>query len=172
MTGVNLMGWNEILMYIIETVLKLIVAVAIPYAFNLIRIKMKNDMQIKYLNKFEQLVGDAVNQVQQTYVENMKAENLFDKNAQEQAFEMVRVNVLNMMNDRMQEIVIDAVGDFDEYIRNLIESEVFKMKNTNTSFKDIPFQEKKKVNAAKKDGRRSLDRIRLFQSPGMPFLRS
>ena len=132
MTGVNLMGWNEILMYIIETVLKLIVAVAIPYAFNLIRIKMKNDMQIKYLNKFEQLVGDAVNQVQQTYVENMKAENLFDKNAQEQAFEMVRVNVLNMMNDRMQEIVIDAVGDFDEYIRNLIESEVFKMKNTNT----------------------------------------
>ena len=132
MTGVNLMGWNEILMYVIETVLKLIVAVAIPYAFNLIRIKMKNDMQIKYLNKFEKLVGDAVNQVQQTYVENMKAENLFDKNAQEQAFEMVRVNVLNMMNDRMQEIVIDAVGDFDEYIRNLIESEVFKMKNTNT----------------------------------------
>ena len=132
MTGVNLMGWNEILMYVIETVLKLIVAVAIPYAFNLIRVKMKNDMQIKYLNKFEQLVGDAVNQVQQTYVENMKAENLFDKNAQEQAFEMVRVNVLNMMNDRMQEIVIDAVGDFDEYIRNLIESEVFKMKNTNT----------------------------------------
>lgn len=132
MTGVNLMGWNEIIMYIIETVLKLIVAVAIPYAFNLIRVKMKNDTQIKYLNKFEKLVGDAVNQVQQTYVENMKAENLFDKNAQEQAFEMVRVNVLNMMNDRMQEIVIDAVGDFDEYMRNLIESEVFKMKNTNS----------------------------------------
>lgn len=132
MQAVNLMGWNEILMYIIETVLKLIVAVAIPYAFNLIRVKMKNDTQIKYLNKFESLVSDAVNQVQQTYVENMKAEDLFDKHAQEEAFEMVKVNVMNMMNDRMQEIVYDAVGDFDEYIRNLIESEVFKMKNTNS----------------------------------------
>jgi hypothetical protein len=30
-----------------------------------------------------------------------------------------------MMNDRMQEIVIDAVGDFDTYMRNLIESEVW-----------------------------------------------
>ena len=129
MGAVNLMGWNEILMYIIETILKLVVAVAIPYAFNLIRIKITNDTQIKYLNKFEQLVKDAVNQVQQTYVENMKAENLFDKHAQEQAFQMVKINVINMMNDRMQEIVVDAVGDFDAYIRNMIESEVFKINN-------------------------------------------
>lgn len=129
--AVNLMGWNEILMYIIETILKLVVAVAIPYGFKLLRNKIQNDTQIKYLNKFEKLVADAVNQVQQTYVENMKAENLFDKQAQIDAFAMVKANVLNMMNDRMQEIVIDAVGDFDEYMRNIIESEVFKMKNNN-----------------------------------------
>lgn len=129
--AVNLMGWNEILMYIIETLLKLVVAVAIPYGFKLLRNKIQNDTQIKYLNKFEKLVADAVNQVQQTYVENMKAENLFDKQAQIDAFAMVKANVLNMMNDRMQEIVIDAVGDFDEYMRNIIESEVFKMKNNN-----------------------------------------
>ena len=130
MTAVNLMGWNEILMYIIETVLKLVVAVAIPYGFNLLRVKLKNDTQIKYLNKFEQLVKDAVDQVQQTYVENMKAENMFDEDAQKEALAMVKSNVLNMMNDRMQEIVIDAVGDFDEYVRNMIESEVFNIKNT------------------------------------------
>ena len=44
---------------------------------------------------------------------------------------MIRKHVLNMMNDRMQEIVIDAVGDFDTYMRNLIESEVFKIKTSN-----------------------------------------
>ena len=130
MTAVNLMGWNEILMYIIETVLKLVVAVAIPHGFKLIRDKLKNDTQIKYLNKFEQLVKDAVNQVQQTYVENMKAENMFDEDAQKEALAMVKSNVLSMMNDRMQEIVIDAVGDFDEYMRNMIESEVYNIKNT------------------------------------------
>lgn len=129
MTGVNLLGWNEILLFIIETVLKLVVAVAIPYGFNLLRTKIKNDTQIKYLNKFEQLVADAVNQVQQTYVENMKAENLFDEQAQIEALAKVKTTVINMMNDRMQQIVIDAVGDFDTYMRSLIESEVFKLKN-------------------------------------------
>ena len=81
MVAVNLMGWNEILMYVIETVLKLVVAVAIPYGFNILRKKLKNDTQIKYLGKFEKLVADAVNQVQQTYVNNLKAQDMFDKEA-------------------------------------------------------------------------------------------
>ena len=130
--AVNLMGWNEILMFIIETALKLVVAVAIPYAFNLIRIKLKNDTEIKYLNMVENMIKDAVNNVQQTYVENMKAEKMFDKEAQLEAFGMVKANVVNMMNDRMQEIVINAVGDFDEYLTNKIEAEVFRMKNEST----------------------------------------
>jgi hypothetical protein len=129
MGAVNLMGWNEILLFVIETILKLIVAVAIPYGFNLLRVKLKNDMQIKYLNKFEKLVSDAVTQVQQTYVDNLKAEDMFDEQAQAEAIAMVKANVINMMNERMQEIVIDAVGDFDDYMRNLIEADVFKIKN-------------------------------------------
>jgi hypothetical protein len=131
MVAVNLMGWNEILMYVIETVLKLVVAVAIPYGFNILRKKLKNDTQIKYLGKFEKLVADAVNQVQQTYVNNLKAQDMFDKEAQLEALAKVKSAVLNMMNNRMQEIVIDAVGDFDTYMRNLIESEVFKIKTSN-----------------------------------------
>ena len=131
MTAVNLMGWNEILMYIIETILKLVVAVAIPYGFNILRKKLQNDTQIKYLGKFEQLVADAVNQVQQTYVANLKAQDMFDKEAQLEALAKVKAIVLNTMNDRMQEIVIDAVGDFDTYMRSLIESEVFKIKTNN-----------------------------------------
>jgi len=131
MVAVNLMGWNEILMYIIETVLKLIVAVAIPYGFNILRKKLQNDTQIKYLGKFEKLVTDAVNEVQQTYVSNLKAKDMFDKEAQLEALAKVKTIVLNTMNDRMQEIVIDAVGDFDTYMRSLIESEVFKIKTNN-----------------------------------------
>lgn len=131
MTAVNLMGWNEILMYIIETILKLVVAVAIPYGFNILRKKLQNDTQIKYLGKFEKLVTDAVNEVQQTYVSNLKAQDMFDKEAQLEALAKVKAIVLNTMNDRMQEIVIDAVGDFDTYMRSLIESEVFKIKTNN-----------------------------------------
>jgi len=122
------MTWNEVIMYIIETMLKLIVVVIVPYLFNQIRIKLQNDTQIKYLGMFEQLVKDAVSQVQQTYVENMKAEDLFDEKAQIEAFDMVKSTVLNMMNDRMMKIVMEAVGDFDEYLRNKIEAQVFAIK--------------------------------------------
>lgn len=122
------MTWNEVIMYIIETMLKLIVLVIVPYLFNQIRIKLQNDTQIKYLGMFEQLVKDTVSQVQQTYVENMKAEDLFDEKAQIEAFDMVKSTVLNMMNDRMMKIVMEAVGDFDEYLRNKIEAQVFAIK--------------------------------------------
>ena len=122
------MTWNEVIMYIIETALKLIIVVLIPYLFNLIRVKLQNETQEKYLGMFEQLVKDAVSQVQQTYVENMKAEDLFDEKAQIEAFDMVKSTVLNMMNDRMMQIVMEAVGDFDEYLRNKIEAQVFAIK--------------------------------------------
>lgn len=124
----DIMTWNEVIMYIINTVFKLIIMVLIPYGVNLLRVKLQNDMQIKYLNKAEQFVKDAVSQVQQTYVENMKAEDLFDKAAQKEAFDMVKANVMSMMNERMMDIVVEAVGDFDEWIRNKIEAQVFAIK--------------------------------------------
>ena len=122
------MTWNEVLMYIIQTVLKILVVAIIPYGVNLLRVKLKNDTQIKYLDKFDQLIRDAVLQVQQTYVDNMKAENLFDKEAQLHALAMVKSAVYNMMNQRMRDIVIEAVGDFEEYITNKIEADVFTLK--------------------------------------------
>lgn len=123
-----MMTWNEVIMYIINTVFKLIIMVLIPYGVNLIRTKLKSDMQNKYLDRAEQLIKDAVNQVQQTYVENMKAEDLFDKSAQIEAFDKVKANVLSMMNEEMINIVVEAVGDFDEWIRNKIEAQVFTNK--------------------------------------------
>lgn len=131
------MTWNEVIMYFIETVLKLLVVAVIPYLASLVRAKLKNDTQIKYLDRFEKLVRDAVDQVQQTYVENMKAEDLFDKNAQIEAFEMVKATVMSTMNSEMMDIVLQAVGDFDEYIRNLIESEVFAIKQNSGTALDV-----------------------------------
>ena len=40
-----MMTWNEVIMYIINTVFKLIIMVLIPYGVNLIRTKLKSDMQ-------------------------------------------------------------------------------------------------------------------------------
>lgn len=122
------MTWNEVLMYIINTVFKLIITVGIPYGFNLIRVKLKDDIQKKYLNMFEKMTRDAVDRVQQTYVENLKAEDMFNEEAQKHAVEMVKNDVLNMMNAEMKNVVMEAVGDFEAYITNLIESQVYNNK--------------------------------------------
>jgi len=119
------MTWNEVLMYIINTVFKIIITVAIPYAFSLATAKLKGDVEKKYLQLFEELVRNAVQNVQQTYVANMKAENLFDEEAQNTAFKMVKDSVLSMMNDETKRIVMEAVGDFETFIDSKIEAEVY-----------------------------------------------
>ena len=121
------MTWNEVLMYIINSLLKIAITILIPYGFSLLKAKLTNDIQTKYVEKAEQLIVEAVQQVQQTYVDNLKAEDLFDANAQRTAFEMVKETVLNTMSTRMKEIVIDAVGDFEEFMRNKIEATVYTM---------------------------------------------
>lgn len=128
MQTIDLMSWNEVIQYTIGVLLRLLIMCVIPYGFKLLKDKIHNDMVNKYLDKAEQFIKDAVDQVQQTYVNDLKAEDLFDKQAQIEAFNMVKTNVVNMMNERMQEVVFEAVGDFDTYIRNIIEAEVFRIK--------------------------------------------
>ena len=122
------MTWNEVLMYIINGVFKIVITLLIPYGISLLKAKLTNDMQIKYVDLAKQMIVEAVEQVQQTYVDNMKAEDLFDANAQATAFDMVKTTVLNTMSDRMKGIVMEAVGDFEEFLRNTIESSVYTMK--------------------------------------------
>ena len=124
----DVVTWNDVIMNIINMLFKLLIMAVIPYLATLVRAKTKNDIQKKYLDLAEQFIKDAVDQVQQTYVSNMKAENLFDEKAQKEAFDMVKNNVLSMMNSRMMDIVMEAVGDFDEFIRNKIEAEVLAIK--------------------------------------------
>ena len=122
------MTWNEVLMYVIEVAFKLILTAGIPMVFALVKQKLHNDTQVKYLNMAEQMIHDAVVQVQQTYVSCLKADELFDRDAQIIAFNMAKDAVLKLMNEEMKEAVIDSVGDFETFINNKIEAEVYETK--------------------------------------------
>lgn len=121
--------WSSVVLYVIETMLGLIVTVGVPYLFGLIRAKFKGDMQEKYLAMTEQFVRDAVTQVQQTYVSELRKGGVFDKDAQARAFEMARDATLAMMNEKAKNIVVEAVGDFEAYLKSLIEANVYELKN-------------------------------------------
>ena len=118
------MTWNEVLMSIIETLFRIIIIAGVPYLFAMLRNVVKKDYQIKYLNMLEEMIHQAVAEVQQTYVENLKAADLFNADAQRNALNMAKDAVLKMMNDKTKKIVMEAVGDFDSYLTTKIEAAV------------------------------------------------
>lgn len=127
------MTWNEVLLNVVNTFLGLVVTALVPYLFSLLRNKLKAEYQIKYLEKFQDIVTTAVTQVQQTYVSEMRKAGTFDKMAQATAFCKARDAVLAMLNEKTKEIVTEAVGDFEMYMKNKIEEAVYDNKLVETT---------------------------------------
>ena len=122
------MTWNEVLLNLVNTLFRIMITVGIPYLFSIISKRIKVDIQLKYLNKFEETVISAVTQVQQTYVDEIRKAGSFDKVAQATAFCKARDAVLKMLDEKTKEIVTEAVGDFEAYMKSKIEESVHNMK--------------------------------------------
>lgn len=122
--------WKDILTYIIQTLCGLVITVGIPYAFTLLRKKVKDDKLARIISRVENIVSKTVILVNQTYVDALKANGKFDKEAQKAAFEMCKERVLAMLNNESIKAIAETFGDFDEWIRTLIEAYVRDEKYT------------------------------------------
>jgi molecular chaperone GrpE (heat shock protein) len=118
------MDWKDLLIYIIQSLCGLVISVGIPYIFTLIRKKIKDEKLARIIDRVENIVSKTVTLVNQTYVDALKESNLFDKEAQIAAFEMCKERVLAMLNDEAVKAIAETFGDFDEWIRTLIEAYV------------------------------------------------
>lgn len=126
------MDW---LIIIIQVVLIPILSSLTAYLVVLIRAKAKelaakvdNDTLNKYLTLVADTVTECVIATNQTYVENLKKENAFTKEAQLQALEQTKQAVLDILSEDAKTYLMTAVGDLDVYLKNLIEAEVNKQK--------------------------------------------
>lgn len=118
------MDWKDLLIYIIQSLCGLVISVGIPYAFALLRKKVKDEKLARIIDRVENIVSKTVILVNQTYVDALKESDLFDKEAQKAAFEMCKERVLAMLNDESIKAIAETFGDFDEWIRTLIEAYV------------------------------------------------
>ncbi len=118
------MEWNEVLIYIIESVIGLIVSVGIPYGLSLLSKKIKDDKLQKYLNRAENVISNCVLMIKQTFVDSLKAEGKFDKAAQSEAFERCKTQILELLNEEAKAAVVSAYGDLETYIKTAIERNV------------------------------------------------
>lgn len=118
------MSWNEIVAFVLSSVLKVVIAIIIPYVVKLIIAKINNDKAAKYIAYAGDVVSQCVAYVDQIYVDNLKEDGMFSPEAQKKAFDMCKQKILLMLNEEAKNAVIMAYGDFEEWLTNAIEHSV------------------------------------------------
>lgn len=116
--------WMDVLIYVVEVLVGLVITVGIPYLIAFLKSKAKNEKVQKYIELAGTYLTDSVAMVNQTFVDSLKKEGKFDAEAQRAAFDMAAHAWLAMMSEEMKQVIIAEVGDFEAYIKTEIEAKV------------------------------------------------
>lgn len=95
-----------------------------------IKLKTQNDLLNKYLDMVNKTVEDCVIATNQTYVEALKNQNMFDAEAQKEAFNKTFEAVKSLLSEEAIAYLTEMAGDADLYLSTLIEAEVNKNKGS------------------------------------------
>lgn len=130
-----IMEYKELIPVIIQTVLiPLLIALTgflvkwINAKANSLKEKVKDEAYYKYINMLQSMVTKAVITVNQTYVDELKKENAFTKEAQQEAFKKVYETVMESLSEDAVLCLKEVISDFDSYLTILIESSVKQQK--------------------------------------------
>ena len=125
------MEWMKMFQDIFELVIIPLLVVLSGYVIKFINLKsveltnkVDNEKHDKYILMLQDTVTDCVLTTTQTYVDALKGQNAFDPEAQKKAFEMTKAAVLAILTEDAKEYLNSALGDFDEYLKTLIEAQV------------------------------------------------
>ena len=120
--------WEQIGTELILSLIGIIVTGLGLVITHLINKYVKNDTVRGYLNELREIVFDVVQEVQQTYVEDMKAKGFFNKEAQQHACEMALHIIENSLSKELKAWLEKTYPSAEEFIITLIESTICTMK--------------------------------------------
>jgi len=117
------------------TLLQGILSVAIPLATaNLVAFLKRKSAQVAaqteneraqhHLGEITNAVTTAVTATSQTYVDALKAENAFTKEAQLEALQKAKNTALSILSPAAAQFIADVYGDLNEYLTAKIEETV------------------------------------------------
>lgn len=125
------MEWLVILNEIFQVCIIPLLGVLTAYAVKLIQAKsaeiatkQENAVVSKYITLLSETITDCVIATNQTYVDALKAENAFDKDAQAVAFQKTFDAIMNVLSAEAKEYLTHIYGDLNAYITARIEAEV------------------------------------------------
>ena len=125
------MEWLVLLADIFEVCVIPLLGVLTAYLVAFIRSKSKelsaktdNENAQKYIAMLGETISACVIATNQTYVENLKKDQLFDAEAQKEAFQKTYDAVMAVLTDEAKMYLASIYGDLTTYITNKIEAEV------------------------------------------------
>ena len=124
---------NEIIINIISVVVTSIVLPLISIAgaklIQFINSKIKNNKAADLLTTATTIVINAVRSVFQTYVEALKKEGSFNKDAQVIALNKAKDIALTQMTDEVKDYLVTTYGSLDSWLDTNIEATINILKN-------------------------------------------
>lgn len=90
--------------------------------------KIKNEKAQVVLGQVTDMIVAAVETTTSTYVKQLKANNLFDAEAQKEAFNKTLETVKKQITEESANIIAETYGDVETYLTNKIEQFVEELK--------------------------------------------
>lgn len=123
---------NEILLNVISVVVTSIIIPLITYLgvklSAYLKTKVESEKLHKHLDTAIEAVTIAVAAVMQTYVDNLKKNGSFTKEAQKAAFLQAKDAALKLITDETKNAITANFGDFNAWLEALIETKVKEIK--------------------------------------------
>ena len=125
------MDWMKLLYDIFNLCIVPLVGVLTFYLVQYIKAKgneiaanVDSELASKYIVMLTTTITDCVVATNQTYVEALKKEGKFDKEAQYKAFQMTYNAVMDILTEDAKEYLNNFYGDLSLYLSKRIEAEV------------------------------------------------
>lgn len=120
------MDYNSILMTLITSVVIPAIIILGKAAYNAIEENVKDKKVQKYLLIATDCVSDAVADVAQTYIDKL-SDSEWNKQSKQEAFDIAKTKALEHLGLTGQQLLKEALGDFDSWISTKIEAEVKRL---------------------------------------------
>lgn len=125
------MEWMTLLYKILEVCIIPLLGILTTYFVKYVKAKsleiqnkIDNDTADKYIRMADETITSCVIAVSQTYVDALKKDNLFTKEAQKEAFKMAYDSIMSLLTLEAKEYLTNIYGDLSAYITTRIEAEV------------------------------------------------
>lgn len=129
------MEWLELLKEIMQVCFVPMMGVLTAFIVDLIitkrdelNRKSENEIVNRYINLASDTIISCVQETNQTYVNALKDKDLFDAEAQKEAFKRTYENVLAVLGEKGQKILGLIYGDLNTFLVTSIESTVNRLK--------------------------------------------